>query len=248
MDRLTIVATYYRQPRMLAKQLETWASYGDEVLSRLKFIVVDDGSPEPAKDVIKGAPPSVLGRLDLYRIRQDIPWNYHGARNLGCHVAPDGWILRIDLDHVLPKESAERLLRFEPDEKAWYVFPRWRVGKADDTRRKDKIPEDQEFGQIHPHIDSILLTRNLYWQAGGYDEDYAGSLGGATQFLKILETKGSREVMPSDICLHVYTRHVIPDASIVTLSRDPAKYRVLRSIYGLKPPANPLRFDWAQVF
>src|SRR5690606_29212893 len=205
-DRLTIVATYYRQPKMLAKQLETWASYGGDVLSRIKFIVVDDGSPEPARDVVKDASPAVLGRLELYRIRQDIPWNYHGARNLGCHVAPDGWILRLDLDHVLPKDSAERLLGFEPDESRWYVFPRWRVGKADETRRKDKIPEDQEFGQIHPHIDSMLITRDLYWRVGGYDEDYAGSLGGATVFLERLGTKATRTVMPEDISLHVYTR------------------------------------------
>src|SRR5690606_5074751 len=166
MDSVTLVTTYYRQPQMLAKQLETWGQYSPDVLDKFRFIVVDDGSPEPAKDVIKSAPPSVLGKLDLYRIEIDIPWNHPGARNLGCHVAPHGWILRVDLDHVLLPEQAGVLLAFTPRKKHWYRLRReWVKTRADGT---------EERGWRKPHVDSYLIHRSLYWEAGGYDEDYSG--------------------------------------------------------------------------
>src|SRR5690554_4714940 len=106
---------------MLRKQLDTVSQYP----KNYKIIIVDDCSPEPAKDVINNS-----DNVDLYRIETDIPWNRGGARNLGAMLAETEWIIQIDTDHILPPESADRLLNTQINSSKWYRFPRYRVGKA----------------------------------------------------------------------------------------------------------------------
>lgn len=243
---ITVVVPYYRQPLMLKAQLETWARYDDEARTRLKFIVVDDGSPEPAEPIIRESGLEV----DLYRIDKDIPWNRGGARNLGSKMCDTEWLVHLDTDHVLPPDAAKALVEFEPDPDYWYRFPRWRVGAADETRRKDDLPTDCVFGEIKPHIDSYLCRTSHYWRVGGYDEDYSGILGGGSPFLAQLSQAAPMAMLPKPICLHVHTRHSVPDASISTLSRDTSKYAALRKQKEAAKktrPTNPIRFEWSRV-
>ena len=226
---------------MLAKQVETWEGYNNRAKAFIDFVVVDDGSPEPAV---------VPEWVRLYRIHEDIPWNRSGARNLGVHVAETDWILHVDTDHVLPTGCADALLDFDFDPKCWYRFPRFRVGKADETRRKDKLDDDCEFGRVKEHIDSYICTKDLYWKAGGYNEAYSGCLGGGSPFLAELAKVGECKILPEEVALHVYTRHVVPDSSIFTLDRDTSEYKRLRAEFtreGCVKGSNPLRFDWSQV-
>jgi glycosyltransferase involved in cell wall biosynthesis len=246
----TVIVPYYNQPAMLLKHIETWLSYSPAVREHLDLVVVDDGSQEhPAAPVIAECshPP-----LSLYRIIPDIPWNRGGARNLGATEAQTPWLLHMDIDHVMPAKAMEMLIERRNDFKAkkWYRFRRFRVGAADETRMKDKIPRDVKFGEIKPHIDSYLVTRELYWQAGGYNEDFSGCLGGGSPFLHELEKVGEVREAPPDIYLHVYTRDAVADASAQRLSRDRREYK--RRSDELKRQGkikghDPLRFEWVKL-
>lgn len=247
LETVTLIVPFYRNAGMLERQVLEWNAYPDG----LKIVVVDDGSPEPALPIIQQhLKRSRLKDLQLFRINVDIPWNREGARNLGATTAQTDWIVHVDIDHVLPANSAAALLDFEAQPQAWYRFPRWRVGRADATRRKDKIPDSVEFGQIHPHIDSYLLPRRLYWETGGYDEDYAGCLGGGSAFLRRLESLAGRpHEMPAEICLHVYTRDRIKDASDWSLSRDTSPGKDITRVKVAQKntePKKPLRFQWTR--
>lgn len=238
MNDMTLIIPYYRAPLMLREQLKVIADYP----VGLRVVVVDDCSPEPAEDYMQ-----LQDGVSLYRIDTDIPWNREGARNLGAHVAETEWITQIDIDHILPPECAERLLSHKLTD-GWYRFPRFRVGRADDTRKKDVIPDDCEYGEIKPHIDSYLCKRDLYWKAGGYNEDYSGFLGGGGQFLKLMKlVAGEPSLLPKGIYLEVYTRHVIADASVSDLSRDKTAFRKKKREIGLVRAENPLRFKWHKV-
>jgi glycosyltransferase involved in cell wall biosynthesis len=224
---------------MLKKQLEVVKDYPED----FRVIVVDDCSPEPAEPLVFG-----LDRVWLYRIDDDIPWNREGARNLGATVAGTEWIIQVDTDHILPVRCAEKLANAYLDDKVWYRFPRYRVGKADDTRKKDSIPEDQECGRIKPHIDSYLCTAKLYWEVGGYNEEYSGCLGGGGPFLKrMAQVGGEAELLPEDTFLEVYTRDKIKDASVWDLSRDKTEFKRRKKIFGSKKAKDCLRFKWHRV-
>lgn len=220
----TFITSYYSQPLMLQRQLEEWAQYPPAV----SFILVDDGSPIPALPVVQHhASKELQARLRVYRILQNIPWNREQARNLGAQEAKTQWIIQTDIDHILHAMSAEALLRFVPTARTWYRFNRYRVGAADETRRKDALPDACEFGPVKPHGDSFLIERELFLQSP-YDLAYVGILGGGTPFQARMEARAPVQMLPGTICLHVYTRHVIPDASVTGLSRDTGPYARLR--------------------
>jgi hypothetical protein len=150
----------------------------------------------------------------------------------------------------LPASSADALLSTKLEQRHWYRFPRWRVGRADETRRKDALPDDCEFGQIKEHIDSYLMTRDMFLSSP-YDHAYQGFLGGGSPFLKRMETLAPVKVLPSEVCLHVYTRHSVPDASVTTLSRDTSQYSKVRKDKerrGDTVPKMLLDFEWSRVF
>jgi hypothetical protein len=250
----TLICPYYRQPNMLRKQLETWCQYPEHVKDAFHFTVVDDCSLEAAEDVMLEDLKYVLPNLSLYRIERDIPWNRGMARNLGTKMAETSWILHVDTDHVLPVDFAKQLIKLLPkmDGKTWYRFARTRIGKADETRKKDRVDPNLEVAPIHPHIDSYLCTQKQYWKAGGYNEDFSGVLGGGSPFLKeMVKANGEPEVLDS-VRLHVHTRHSVPDSSENTLSRDPAAFKkrkeeIMRKRGTLKGH-DPIRLPWHKVF
>jgi len=202
---------------MLREQIRAWEHYPDSI----EITLVDDGSPEDAYSVVqKYASEDLKERMSLYRILVDVPWNREEARNLAATQASTDWLIQVDIDHLLPPESAHELQHFTPNKKYWYKFPRWRKGKADETRKKDKVDPEAEFAAIHPHIDSYLVLRYTYMRVGGYDLAFSGCLGGGSDFLKRLAAYSEFRMLPDNIPLHVYTRSVIKDASDWSLSRD----------------------------
>ncbi len=247
--QITYVVPYYRAPAMLAVHLMQWMRYSKKVREHIQLVVVDDCSPEPAEPIVLKAllvDPTIP--VALLRISDDIPWNRNGARNLGSHVAKTPWVMHTDIDHILPPADALALAIHPLRPALWYRFRRFRVGAADETRNKDSLARDVTFGEIKPHGDSYLCTRERYWQAGGYDEDYSGHLGGGSPFLKELSRPGEPIVLP--FALHVYTRHAIGDASVSTLSRDTAHYTktsAQKRAKGETKGKNPLRFVWERI-
>lgn len=248
MDEVTLIIPYYRQPKMLQYQLAELNQYPPAV----QVIIVDDGSPEPALPVIQAyATPELLTHLRLFKITVDIPWNREECRNLGAHEATTDWMIQLDIDHVLPVVCIPALLAFQPHPARWYRFPRSRLGQADETRRKDRLPEGCTFGQIHPHVDSYLVRTALYWEAGGYDEaTFSGVLGGGGEFLERLAKVGQCFLLPEEIRLQVVTRHVVADASDTHCSRDTApgkeRWRALRA-RGQTKPTEWLLWPWERV-
>ncbi len=166
---ITMVVPVYNQPGMLRKQLQTWASYSADALCAFEFLIVDDCSKEPVEAIVREeteAHGNCMPDPQLYRIDKDVPWNRGMARNLGTKMATTPWVLHVDTDHVLPRESAaalvENLQVLEPADSGWFRFRRMRIGAADETRKKDKVDPKATFVEIHPHIDSYCCTPGAY--------------------------------------------------------------------------------------
>jgi glycosyltransferase involved in cell wall biosynthesis len=158
--RVQFIMPYYENPQMLAYQLAGWDSLPDRLTEHLTVIVVDDGSQEqPALPAILRAKPRVHVRL--FRIEEDVPWNWLAARNLGMHQADDGWCLLTDIDHVVPQDTLERMIYGEFEEGTIYRFLR----------------EEHDGTVIAPHPNTWFMTKQMFWKVGGYDEALSGHYG-----------------------------------------------------------------------
>jgi len=250
---MTLIYPYYNSAGMLKKQLEGWLALPDKVLEQIAIILIDDCSPKtPAMPVLKKHGfPNADFPLSHYRVLRDIPWNQHGCRNLGAKIAEDGWLFLSDIDHVLPVESIEGLLCRELDQGKFYTLQRVTAVKKEDGNLKYDLMTDIH-GKPKPHPNTFLVTREKFWECGGYDEDYCGTYGGDGPFSRALERVAKREHI-QELMLIRWTRDQIPDASQPPEYRE--KYRKLyRSRFENKgcsraeKPTRHIRFQWERVF
>lgn len=227
---ITIVMAYYENGGMLDRHIGEWKNYPDELKDQFKAVIVDDGS---SKDPALPHVQDVGFPIELYRINVDIPWNQNGARNLAMTHA-DGWCLMTDMDHLLLKGQAERLCNMQL--RTGYYYRPLRVRAV-----------DKEQYKRHPN--SYVLHRDLYWQAGGYDEAFCGWYGTDSTFRRQL-AKAGKLVDTKEFYLLLYGREVIPDASTTNYGRKDTKYHVsnspeLRQRRGAgSKPIPPLNFPW----
>lgn len=238
MRPITYIAPYYLNQDMLKAHLRTWERYPPEVLGKYLFIIVDDCSPTgpAAPVVVANAAENVRARIQVYRVLVDIPWNQHGARNLGAKVAPDGWMLMTDMDHDLMAEDAAQLLDAPLSEQHFYYLRRIKAGRILETERH--------------HCNSFVTTRKAYWESGGYDEDFCGSYGGDGQFIAALSTVAKPATLAT-VSLVRYPRDVIADASTTTLERagvhrEEYQRRAARR-RGVYKAVRPIRFRWERI-
>lgn len=208
---LTLVLPHYRNLGMLAEQQAVWMAYSPEDRARLHVIVVDDGSPKGFRPGTKALTATGLASLRLYRIVPDIRWNWLACRNLGMAEATTDWVLLTDIDHVLPRETLQRVLDGPLDDSCAYRFSRadaphvWPYTLA-------------ECPPYKPHPNTWLMTRAMFDRIGGYDERLSGCYGTDGEFRDRVQRHTRAIVMLPDVMLR-YSREVLPDASTTCFTR-----------------------------
>ena len=226
----TLVMAYYENGTMLERHFKEWAAYP---MLPFKIIIVDDGSQhDPAIDHIKPC----QFQVELYRIKQDIPWNQNGARNLGM-THSKGWCLLTDMDHLLTKSQFERLYRLGLDEKVHYVPGRQKI--------------DGSWYKRHPN--SYVIHRDLYWKVGGYDESFSGYYGTDSTLRRHLIQVSDRIELGEEFYLTLYGRNDISDASTRNYGRKGSEYQIGNNPELSKrkkdnpKPIPPLNFEWDKL-
>ena len=215
---LTIVVAYYNQAAMLARQYDAWRDYGD---LPIRFVVVDDGSAKQAAAVPRPDAP-----ISLYRVGVDIPWHQDGARNLGAHVAPDGWLLLLDIDHVLPASAARVLVSSLPT-----------LDKGVAYRPARRLATSRRPLPVAANI--WLMYKADYWRVGGYDERLCGHYGTDQEYRpRLAQTLREQAI---SVTLEVYLSADVPDAATQGLDRTVVKPARLDG-----PPV-VLSFPWSRV-
>lgn len=195
MRPITFICAYYRNPGMLKAQQATWQGYPDDIRALFHVRVCDDCSPKQvARKVVE---PCGIASYELWRTDVDVRWNWLFGRNLGASRAPSDWILLTDIDHVLPANTARRLMAGELDADVIYRFSR--VDAPNLTPYK-----------AHPN--SWFMTRAMFAKIGGYDERFSGYYGSDADFRERCEA-GSRAIVMLPEPLIRYPREIIADAS-----------------------------------
>lgn len=131
-----------------------------EDLSRIEFLFIDDGSPNPIQ------PKDFFGEhflskhsdsISFARITQDIPWNIGGARNLSFELANAKWVYILDLDYHIKPCNIANLLQI-CKQAAPFFF---------------KTSRDRPDKPIPPGC--FCCRRKDYMTTYGYNEELAGT-------------------------------------------------------------------------
>jgi glycosyltransferase involved in cell wall biosynthesis len=228
--RLTLVHPFYNERDRFNRQVKVWAGWSDYVRSRVKIVLVDDGSPDPLHTYITPEVEKTLSGLNfsIHRIRKNLKWNTPGALNLGLTVATTDWVLIMDSDCSFDNDNMERLLKADPEEGAIYKFPRQQVGiKSEDLSNQRYL------------TCAMLFHRSIFLDAiGGFDEDFTGEYSGGYAYFDVdLDDRVRRSrAIPIFIWNHVTITYWMP--SICGLvARSGADERVNRKLFYAKREA-----------
>ena len=241
---ISLVMPFYRNSEMLALQYLEWARWSAKAKQQIEIIIVDDGSPEPATNV---QIPAGMPSISIYRIAEDRPWHQHAARNLGAHVAEAPWLLLTDMDHMLTAHAADALIRRmgKLDPEIAYFLHRIEVDTGEPTRNA--------AGERKPHPNSFVMTRDLYWRVGGYDEDYCGIYGTDGLFKERLFKEAAKGFL-KHVALTRYWRDIVADASTTDQPRkegrkpgDKQAVAVRKKAEGREGQIKTLDFTWERV-
>ncbi len=207
--RLTMVASYYFEREgddSLVEWMREYAALPSQLLDRIQFVLVDDGSPVPVE-----VPLDLDLNLLLLRVTADIPWNWAGGRNLGAVCARSEKILFTDIDHRFPEATLRRLLEMKDPGRSLFRFHRRR---ADGTVLG--VPTN-----IH------CMSRGRFLRLFGYDEELCGHYGSDPMFFQWQKLHGTRlRRLPSRFPCLLRERHATDPGH--SLDRDSTHSREVR--------------------
>ena len=169
--RLTLGYTYFQDRHYLEQQLEIWKHYP----SFIDIFLVDDGSEtDKALDIIQETGweiPDYGPTFQLWRCTRNLGFNSHGCRNLIAKYALSDYIAFFDIDMQISVETAGRLMVKKYNKRNLYRHELW-------------IKHDQRYKPFPGHLNSFLIHKDLYWEAGGYDESFTGHHYGDREFIR----------------------------------------------------------------
>lgn len=177
---LGLVYSYYNSPNAFLRHVVEWNKYPYKIRQQLSIFIVDDCSMDaPLSNVVCGVKQV---ELRTFRIREKVKWNGYACRNIGAGVSENKWLLITDIDLVVPTDTMEQLIPMlldgKFDESKVYLFRR--------VNSKNML-------EIKRHGFTFLMTRKLFWDIGGYDEEFAGLYyGGCSRYYARLDERGLR--------------------------------------------------------
>lgn len=194
---ITLITTYFEDPYRLENYLEN--EFNEDIFD--EFIIVDDGSPKnPAEAICRMYPEK---NIKLFRVKEDIGFNSHGARNLAMKHVETEWALMIDIDRKGIKEVAPVLDRY--------------VKSAEESEYFNFIIEDT--GDV-THNDYCVRT-DSWWVSGGYDEEFVNWHYGDRLFIDRLNRYLTPTTIPFKINLTRSARKIeYKDCGITTYPDD----------------------------
>lgn len=232
-----VVPVYFNQrdARTLIELLRRYNSYAKEIVSRIQFVIVDDGSPLPI-----AIPPEIKLNISLYRITTDIRWNQCGARNLGVVYAKSPRILLSDSDHYFPEKLLRDILKSSIPNKTVYKFKR----------------VDQQGQAIAKAMNIFYMSKSVFFQTLGYDEEFSGNYGYEDLYFLDLQRRIGNSIRYFTRFKKIVATEVDRQLSYHSLTRDTvtngALYRKKKELLKGRDPFEShsrsfLQFEWSLV-
>lgn len=166
---LTLGTTYYNNPNYLLKFVERNLKYVDQL------IVVDDGSQLPIDNYL-----SPSNKIRIFKVTKDYGFNSHGCRNLIMQNSSSKWNILMDVDRefIFPDIAYSEIRSYKLKPNNVYHF----MAHAN-------------MSESHVSVNDFLVDRDLFFKAGGYDEELIGYRTGDREFHKQMYKLGGKKVL-----------------------------------------------------
>ena len=237
---ITQVTPYYNNPYMLKLHIKNWLEYPLDMMQQFKVIIVDDGSKSyTAHSVLKGAPEFLRSRMRLFRVTKDIPWNQHGARNLGAKMADTEWLWMADMDRVMLYPWMRKAMSVKLEQRPYVARG---LDRGNDLAKVDKPKMTNQF----------FVPKKVYWDAGGYDEFYCGTYGCDGEFFMAMEEVSDLMTYLPGVYHFRYGTGVVEDCT-TDMDRNEIykplhREKVLeKRVAGKKLMVEPINFPWEEI-
>ena len=140
--------------------------------------VCDDGSQRyPITDFFKKNPP--LPNMRVFRVKKDIGFNSHGARNLLMQQTQTEWNILSDIDRHYSFQTFARIIKAERTNNlqlgTYYSF--WELTPSS----KDGYT-----------LNDCVISKSDFWKTGGYDEEFTNIHWGDRYFFDTLNRVATR--------------------------------------------------------
>ena len=142
----------------------------------VEIIFLDDGSEPPLKF------DTSLDNFYIHRTNDYRPWTWAIARNTGARRARGDWLLMIDVDFIIPRETFE-FCKDCDGQRIQFIREFGVLNENGDfTQDLDVLRAyglDEERIQVRgvkipPHANMFAMKKELFWKLGGYREDCIG--------------------------------------------------------------------------
>jgi len=235
---ISLITTYYNEPKHLIHLLESECS---DVFDEI--IIVDDGSKKyPASNVVTSFTDD---RIKLFRIKDDLGFNSHGARNLAMKHCSNEWAYLTDIDRSGIGELASIVQRYVESARDKEYF-KWYLSTEEQS------------------INDYCIRVKDFWISGGYDEEFVNYHYGDKMFIERLDqylyptyipyrikpTRYARETKKANIKITEYPN----DKTLIEPKRDKSRKQKIIDTVGWRNENpelwirdNILQFDWEQL-
>ena len=205
--RWTFGFTYFNEPHKLEIQIEAWSKWPGNV----DIFIVDDGSDiYPAKAVLENFHlEDWQPTIQLWNVTRNLGFNSHGCRNLIAKFAETDWIQFLDIDQIMYEGDVAKI-------KQMVLEPKDIVHHKVYSQYKQTVTD-------HPgHLNSFGIHKDLFWEAGGYDESFTGHHYGDREFLERIHKLEHRKIKSNCIIsLNRQGRHGRVDPKVDKTEYDP---------------------------
>jgi hypothetical protein len=255
--KIDIIYSYYNGIDLLEKYIDHWNNNFNNTKHKINFIIVDDHSIESYKVINVMKKKDIKCNLQVYYVEDDILWNEMGARNLGGTQAISDVVLFLDWDHVITEELIHEIFTWEFNEQSLYLFhrkqykshlPLWDNLLFNKWLQETKIIETPGPRGV-PVRSAFCLTRKLWENVGGFDEDFAGNYGKYDRMFRTnLFNYGVKEIMINNTPL-IVLKHGITH----NVNRDPLSTKINVKLYkskkhGFCKPDPLVRFNYIKQY
>ena len=198
-NKISVIIPCYNDTDHIEKSIDSALNQSHK---NLEVIVIDDGSNDNTKRILKSLEP----KIDILLSQENK--GPSAARNKGVESATGEYLLILDSDDYFEPDFCEKavaIMEENPNVKIVTCYARWFIDETNFQIYKPKGGPVEDFLISNSAVGNSLIRRRDFLDCKGYDEDLKSGFEDWELFIRLLATGGKAQVIP-EILFHYRKR------------------------------------------